>query len=200
MRYYTFNINDLDANGYENEYALLGADDKARIDRKKNENDKKRTVAARMLTRRSIAKLYGISEGSIEFDTYENGKPFVKGGHPEISISHSGDIVAIAISDAPIGIDIEEIRTVDLSLMKRFFKSEDISYVLGENASAEDYGAYSSLPVLTRFFEIWTKKEAASKLDGRGISAINEISLEDYSFQSEIIMDGKYIVSVCFDN
>ena len=41
MRYYTFNINDLDANGYENEYALLGADDKARIDRKKNENDKR---------------------------------------------------------------------------------------------------------------------------------------------------------------
>ncbi|MCQ3907572.1 MAG: hypothetical protein MJ219_02240 [Mycoplasmoidaceae bacterium] len=39
----------------------------------------------------------------------KNGKPYLKGNTQYFSLSHSHEVVAITISDKPIGIDIEQV-------------------------------------------------------------------------------------------
>jgi hypothetical protein len=72
------------------------------------------------------------------------------------NISHSGELVALAIAHEPVGIDIEEIRvTRDLHrIARRFFSAEEAERV---DADAD------------QFFRIWTAKEAVVKAIGSGV-------------------------------
>lgn len=95
--------------------------------------------------------------GEAELSYLENGKPIIKS--PEgyyISVSHSGTLAALVISDVAVGIDIERVRDFDFSRLKeRFLSEKEREAVL----TKED------------FFEIWVKKEAEAKIDGKGIFA-----------------------------
>ena len=98
--------------------------------------------------------------GEAEISYLENGKPIIKS--PEgyhISVSHSGTLTALVISDLPIGIDIERVREFDFSRLKeRFLSEKEREAVL----SKED------------FFKIWVKKEAEAKIEGGGVFAMRE--------------------------
>lgn len=75
----------------------------------------------------------------------------------DFNISHSDGRVITAITDASrIGIDIERIRDISPQEFTRVFTKEEIRFI--EN------GPDNHL----RFYEIWAKKEAAMKADGRG--------------------------------
>lgn len=85
----------------------------------------------------------------------EFGKPFfenINGFY--FSISHSFPFYAAAVSDRPIGIDVEKIRDVNLNIAKRMFTENEREYIGKDKI---------------RFFEIWTKKEAYSKFTGKGL-------------------------------
>lgn len=49
----------------------------------------------------------------------ESGKPVVQNGH--ISISHSGDLVALAVSEHEIGVDLEETKPRHAGFWQRIF-------------------------------------------------------------------------------
>ena len=89
----------------------------------------------------------------------EHGKPFLA-DHPEIhfNISHCKNGIAVAVSDQPIGIDIESYRQVSDRLL-RYTMNEEECRIIQE----------SDDPVRT-FTEYWTKKEAVFKLRGTGIT------------------------------
>ena len=53
-----------------------------------------------------------------EFLYNEYGAPFIKDG-PYFSISHCKSGIAVAVSNQPIGIDIETVRTFKLDLVKK---------------------------------------------------------------------------------
>lgn len=66
----------------------------------------------------------------------KNGKPFIDGNKQYFSLSHSFSKVAIAISDKPIGVDIETIlpsgicaalaqRVLDKKQLQAYFKAKD---------------------------------------------------------------------------
>lgn len=116
---------------------------------------------------------------------YKENKPFADNCF--VSISHSGDMVAICKSDNPVGIDIEFIdRERDYKkIAKRFYQGKELDYV----------GDFS----LERFYEIWTKKEAYAKIDGNGIIEIHKgfdvLSVDGYTFETEIL--GDYALSIC---
>ena len=105
-----------------------------------------------------------------------------------VSISHCENIVAVCTSDKPVGIDIEKINTQrDLDkIANRFYHGKELEY-FKENHTADV------------FFEIWTKKEAYSKIGGEGVGEIYKgfdvLSLENYTFETRKIND--YILSVC---
>ena len=80
-----------------------------------------------------------------------NGKPCFADSPLHFSLSHSGKLAAVLISDAPCGVDIEQLRPeVAARLRKRCLSN-------AERAHGCD------------FFEIWTKKECIAKLDGSGM-------------------------------
>lgn len=105
------------------------------------------------------------------------GKPCLKNGY--LSISHSGDWVVVAISQSPVGIDIEEIRDVNSEAVgRRCFSG--ISF-----ESRED------------FFEAWVKKESMLKKLGLGIGHKGE----DVAKHNFLMLDnfGGYAAALCTD-
>ena len=93
------------------------------------------------------------------FEKNEHGKPFLK-GHPDshFNISHCKNGIIVAVSDNPIGVDIESYRNVSDSLI-RYTMNEEEQRLIHE----------SDDPIRT-FTEYWTKKEAVFKLRGTGIT------------------------------
>lgn len=154
----------------------MSAEKKARVDRFRQPDDKKRTVAGEMLARKAIAQWCGVDTVSIKFDTTEHGKPFAVGLDVEFNISHSGDMVVCAISDQPVGIDIELIRPVDLRTAKHFCTPEDLEYLFGHTPSEDEFIKTEEEAILHRFFQIWTAKEAYCKCIGTGIADLVNIS------------------------
>ncbi|MFD2875899.1 4'-phosphopantetheinyl transferase family protein [Paenibacillus rhizoplanae] len=47
----------------------------------------------------------------------------------KFNISHSGDWVVVAIDSMEIGIDIEQIITMNLEIAERFFAQEEYKYI-----------------------------------------------------------------------
>lgn len=112
-----------------------------------------------------------------------SGKPyFSDAAGLFLSISHSGDYLALAISDCEIGIDLQimRFRTIStnekaLKMAKRFFHPTEFAYISCEEAE-----------ILPRFFEIWTKKESFVKRTGTGIDdSFSSLNVLNHSFYIE---------------
>lgn len=96
----------------------------------------------------------------------ERGRPALRsrnrdGSALHASVSHSGDWVACAVSEQPIGIDIE----CDS-------RPRDLDRLAGEVFPAEQWRPFAELPEAERrlgFYEQWTLREAIGKREGRGL-------------------------------
>lgn len=197
MKWYRYDIRELTETEYQKWYSLMSAEKKARVDRFRQPDDKKRTVAGEMLARKAIAQWCGVEAESIKFDTAEHGKPFAVGLDVEINISHSGNMVVCAVSDQPVGIDIELIRPVDLRTAKHFCTPEDLEYLFGHTPSEEEFIKTEEEAILHRFFQIWTVKEAYCKWSGIGIVGGKTITMNEIVFGNKTIRCGisQYIMT-----
>jgi len=156
----------------------------------RNDVDKKLTVLADVLIRIVASQRLFISNRNLCFQKNSYGKPYLL-FFPDFqyNISHTRDAVAVAFSNQSIGIDIEKIREPDLKIVKRFFTSDENQYILQSN----DF--------VTRFFEIWTKKEAYIKHDGRGLSIpLNTFSSLENREKYYTCIFKNYIVSLYREN
>ena len=82
----------------------------------------------------------------------------------EFNISHSGQYVLCALSNnAKIGVDVEEVRPIDFNDFDRQFTKAEWDVI------------HSFADPLHGFYNMWTKKEAIVKADGKGLN----IPLED---------------------
>ena len=93
-----------------------------------------------------------------EFLYNQYGAPFIENG-PYFSISHCKSGIAVAVSDTPIGIDIESIRTPKVDLVRKTMNSVEQSAIF--SAANPDWA----------FTRLWTQKEALLKMKGTGIIA-----------------------------
>ena len=112
----------------------------------------------------------------------EHGQPRIEGG-PCFSISHCKHGIAVAISETPIGIDIEHIRTANPDLVAR---------TMNEN---EQQQIWSSDQPDVAFTSLWTQKEAVLKMQGTGIiSDIKNtlVALENIDLQTKVNIDKQY--------
>lgn len=129
---------------------LLPAYRREKIERYRSEKDKLRSLAAGLLIRQEIG------ECPITFG--EHGKPYPADNSLYFSVSHSGNIVAVATDEREVGLDVEKLPKVErLKIVDRFYHHNEQAYVNG----AEDR--------LRAFCRIWTRKEAYLKLTGEGI-------------------------------
>lgn len=116
------------------------------------------SVAAFRLLRSALREEYGMDPVPV-FGYGAHGKPFLT-GFPDIhfSLSHCRAAVACAVSDHPVGVDVEVTGRGN----ERLF-----AYVLSESERALVRAAADPQEAFTR---LWTRKEAFLKLTGSGLS------------------------------
>ena len=103
----------------------------------------------------------GENYSHIPFSRQPGGKPYFEECRYHFSLSHCGTLLAVAISGAEVGIDIEKIRLFNERVAKRYFTADERNYFDAGKDDAERS---------RRGFEIWTAKEAYLKLHGVGIA------------------------------
>ncbi len=174
---------------YEPLLPQISQERRARIARMKFPRKKTISLVTELIIRSEISKALKIPRSSVEFSYNEYGKPFLKGGGYNFSVSHSGDLVAFcggAASD--VGADIQLAERADHRLAERFF-------------TREEYAAICAAPSPEReFFRIWTLKEAYVKMLGTGMATpFNSFNvLNDEFAKISFSRDfGDFFLSVC---
>lgn len=151
MKWVLKNIHAFSAEDIKKCLTLMDSQRKKYIDGFLNEERKMLSVAAELTAKKLVAEFLCTDIVSINLLRAESGKPYIENNPAYISISHSGDFVAAAVSHKPIGIDIEVIKEKDLEFTKKIFCDSDLEFI----NNSEDK--------LTAFYKIWTAKEAYLK-------------------------------------
>ena len=130
-------------------YSELSEARREKADRCGSGNDRRLSVAAGLFIR-SVERHFG------KVGTDENGKPHAEG--IEFSLSHSGRYVAFAVSDSPVGVDIERTGRI-AGIAERVMTPSEYDEMIGtvDEDDRED--------VLCR---MWTAKESYMKALGTG--------------------------------
>lgn len=188
--------------------SLLPFLSKKRVDKIKDycsKLDQIRSILGESLLRYLLWNEYLIPSANIQFQYNRYGKPsLIEYENIYFSISHSGEWILCAVSDTPIGIDIEGGQHESIILIaKRFFTEQEYSYIIKQTLDNQK----------NAFYKLWTLKESYVKCIGRGLSIpLNSFYFEwgneyirmyedgvpndNYIFQSMHISD-EYQVSVC---
>ena len=144
-------------------------------------------VTAYLLLREGLKKEYGLDEPPL-FDYGPHGKPVIA-GHPEIhfNLSHCREAAICALSDKPVGIDIETIHEAKPAL---------VEYTMNDD---EQRLIFSSPHPDLAFTRLWTRKEAAVKWSGKGIDNDLKTVLTHLPHPIETLesQDGRYVYSIC---
>jgi 4'-phosphopantetheinyl transferase len=144
---------------------ILSPDERERADRFHFEVDRRRSIIGRGCLRLLLARILASPPDTLEIKYDEFGKPCLSAKHTalQFNVSHSGDVILIAIARGrAVGVDVEKIRT-DLELdgiAARFFSINECK-VLTSLVGPARYRA---------FFTCWTRKEAYVKARGIGLS------------------------------
>lgn len=128
----------------------------SRIERLRNQGDRKASLAGKLLIYSMLAAENAASlMSSWQFGKYN--KPYIPGWR-HFNISHSGEIVIVAIGDIPLGVDIERIVCLD-----------DISITEFLHLEERDSLAVSFTPIAD-FYRLWVRKESFLKAIGMGLN------------------------------
>lgn len=141
-------------------YEGLSRDRRERVDRLKDEGAANKQIVIGAFLQHCLSGYIGVIPSQIKFEYNEQGKPYVPSG-VHFNMSHSGDYVVLAVSDHPVGIDIERLRHKRLSVAKRFFCREEYEDIINAGGEKEQD---------RRFLEYWTFKEAYVKYLGKGLA------------------------------
>lgn len=131
----------------------------------------------------------------LQYSSYN--RPFLAFGL-DFNIAHSGSYVVCAISGhCRVGIDIEKIQTQDLDPFNYTLNTAELESIL---ASATPYEL---------FYNTWTKKEAITKADGRGLglnldridTTAGNVFLDGMVWYTKRVdISADYAVNVAFNN
>ncbi|MFD3531000.1 4'-phosphopantetheinyl transferase family protein [Streptomyces sp. NPDC058664] len=143
---------------------LLDEVEQERIPQLRRAEDRGRFIAGRALLRTAAAGYLGVAPRHVEVvarcpDCSRNhGKPELPGTGLQVSVSHSGSRVGVAVTRAgAVGIDVEEISA-------SVSPAELLPHVLGPLEPRTPAHATAS-----GFHRMWTRKEAVLKATGLGL-------------------------------
>lgn len=97
----------------------------------------------------------------------EMGKPYLKDSKLHFNVSHSGEYLAIAVSESPVGIDIQETKNIKDGMYRKVVQPKEQS-LIGEDRQRD-------------FLRLWSLKESYVKAEGKGL----RIPMKDYYFEKE---------------
>ena len=174
VRLYAINVQESMRENNFKELLLYITNEKAnRILKFRYIADAYRTMLGELLIRYAVYQKSGCDNDEIIISN--KGKPYLI--YPKgifFNISHSGNWVVGATADAPLGIDIEYIKSE-----RQYIMSAESEHVQRE-----------------RFYQIWTLKESYIKADGRGLNiplnSFDVVSKRDNQYLVENSLQNKY--------
>lgn len=123
--------------------------------------DRQRFVTAHGLLRAALGMRLARHPASVPLARKASGQWICEERGLHVSLAHSGERVAVAIADGPVGIDIEAMTGGDvLALARDWLTPEEAAAVAGANPNAME-------PLFLRY---WTAKEAVLKAAGTGLT------------------------------
>ncbi len=122
---------------------------------------------------REYFNIHKLAYERLTLSKFENGKPYILNSNLHVSLSHSGEYLAIALSPTPVGVDIQKKEDVDYQkIAKRYgFNAKDIK----------------------EFFQKFTLAESEAKREGNGLAyALKKVE----NLEGKTIELGDYVLSV----
>lgn len=160
-----------------------------RVMKKKGKARERSTLAYLLL--RYCLKKEGKGELFSQIKFTKLGKPYVEG--IEFSLTHTKGMLACAVSETPVGVDVERIRSVPPSAIKKFIDDEKIKLFLDSDNT--DFLAIRE----------WVIKEAWLKEMGTGVSkrlkTVVPSLISDNVWKIEghkiaIFVEGEYVLGI----
>ena len=166
---------------------------KEKLKKLRSNIDRKIGVYADVLLRLMICESAEINCRDIVIEAGKTGKPYLASSPQlEFNISHTKNAVVAALSDKPVGVDVERIRQTDISLACDIFTENEFMYL-----NSDEEGR------LRRFFDLWTKKEALIKHNGDGLpdnlKTIDSMRCSP-PLKLSTLYFGDYVVSACSEH
>jgi len=147
-----------EADGDQSSLSLSERADAARM----AEGRRRRFVATRTVARRMLGEQLGLAPREVELEV-AGPRPVVVVGDLAtpwaVSIAHGSGLSVVALSDGPVGIDLEQ-RTdeaYDVAVARRALSAEEVVWIEAQSDRAR------------AFLDCWTRKEAVAKLLGCGL-------------------------------
>ncbi len=124
-----------------------------------------------------LRKYCGLDPDALTLCRTERGKPYFAGNPVFFNFSHSGGRVVLAVSDAPVGVDTEPMRTVRPEVARRFL------------------GQVSDDPVAR--LRAWLCRESYGKMTGEGF--FHAFPPRPHFFTEYHLTDpgGEYFITLC---
>lgn len=162
---------------FEADFPFLLPQEQEQVRENRLSGVQKRTLAGHVLVRKKIMGDYGLSQPPL-FMFLPQGKPcFADYPRFHFNISHTEDLVAVAFSDSPIGIDVEHVRHAKERVAKRFFHEEEYQTLMQQPLEKQD----------EYFTALWVLKEAYVKCTGEGIANhFDKFSIHIDNMQADI--------------
>lgn len=145
-----------------------------KAERLKDDSAKRRSLGAEML-------LISVC-GRRSYSVGKNGKPYFPDHEVHFSLAHCGDYAVCAVSDSPVGVDIELPRNDTSRLAKRFFAQDEADAAVDAES----------------FCRIWTLKESYIKLRDMRLTdmpGFSVLSMDRFRFRSFTF--GQYRIGCC---
>jgi 4'-phosphopantetheinyl transferase len=146
--------------------ALLDDVERGRWTAYRRPEDRDRFLVGCALTKAAVAARTGKAPADVVIDRTcshcgkPHGKPVVPG--LELSVTHSADLVGVAVAMVPVGVDVEHAES----------RRDNVERLAGFSLSGAEREALAALPPgrqQAAFLVYWTRKEAVTKATGDGL-------------------------------
>ena len=146
--------------------SVLSQDELVRASRFHFEKDRARFVARRGLLRMILGRYLRVEPALLRFNYGVFGKPavaFPSDSGLQFNLSHSDELALYAVTaQSPVGVDVERMRMIAEAdaIVVRYFSAREVA----------DWRSRPPSEKPQVFLRYWARKEAGSKVDGRGIA------------------------------
>lgn len=150
---------------------VLGDDERQRVAGYHFSADALRYAASRYWLRRVLARHLGSRPQDVAFSYGEFGKPALQHSVAlHFSVSHTDGMTLIAIGDAPLGVDVEKLRTWNEAASRPpYFQPHELARIAACEPGKRDALCWS----------LWTAKEALLKATGDGMRGMHGVALRE---------------------
>lgn len=156
-----------------------------------NDRVKAEKYAVWRLLEKGVSRSLGLSLSELGIKKRRDGK-WVS-GRAEFSLSHSHGAVAVAVSSAPCGVDVENAS----EFRRRWSDGAKLRSLARRISTAREL---ESVEDSDSFLSLWTKKEAIFKLSGKGGFLPHKIDTFKTRCETRLIaIPCEYSLSVCGD-